>query len=84
MYDKMILETFLEQQGRLFAETVADNIEEAAEFLEMCGACVCDTKEDVLSYMKEYLDVSVMTDEEILNCEEVFPIKDGRFLIVEG
>jgi hypothetical protein len=25
-----------------------------------------------------------MSEEEIFSCEEVFPIEDGRYLIVEG
>ena len=35
-------------------------------------------------YMLENLDAYGMTDEEILSCEEVFALPDGRYLIVEG
>jgi hypothetical protein len=34
--------------------------------------------------MMDNLDVSGMSEEEIFSCEEVFPIEDGRYLIVEG
>ena len=36
-YDEECLQAFLEQQGKLFDEPVADNIEEVKEFLEEEG-----------------------------------------------
>ncbi|MCR4675186.1 MAG: glyoxalase [Lachnospiraceae bacterium] len=84
MYDDICVETFLKDQLQLFPEIVAETEEEALYFLEDVCAVVCDTKKDVLRYMKDMLDVEGMTSEEILSCEEVFHLPDGRFLIVEG
>ncbi len=84
-YDEAVLKSFLENQSRLFPENVAENMEEAEFFLEDCMAVVCSNKEDVMDYFKEAgIDISGMTEEEILKAEEVFPIPDGRYLIVEG
>ena len=52
MYKKEYVETFLEKQGQLFDEPVADNFEEAEAFLEDCMAVVLDSLKDV----KKYLD----------------------------
>lgn len=40
MYSKECVQTFLKEQGRLFDEPVAENAEEAEEFLEDCMAVV--------------------------------------------
>ena len=37
-YDEEVLQTFLEKQSQLFAENVAENLEEAEAFLEDCMA----------------------------------------------
>ena len=71
VYDKICLETFLKNQAQLFDEPVADTLEEK-------------NKKEVKKYFKENLDASGMTDEEILEACEVFPLPDGRFLVVEG
>lgn len=83
-YDKMTLETFLKLQGQLFDEPVADSLEEADEFLEDSFAIVKKNLKEVKKYFKENLDASGMTDDDILEAAEVFPLPDGRFLIVEG
>ncbi|CBK75628.1 hypothetical protein CIY_31270 [Butyrivibrio fibrisolvens 16/4] len=44
MYDKKILQVFLENQLQLFPEKVAEDEQEAAEFLEDVCATVCKNK----------------------------------------
>ena len=84
-YSKLCVETFLKNQGQLFDEKVADNYEEAAEFLEDCMAVVVKSMKDVKDYLDESgMDVTGMSDEEILESSEIFPLADGTYLIVEG
>jgi hypothetical protein len=84
MYDKIVVETFLEKQLQLFPETVADDYQEAEEFLEDVCAVVCKNKKEVMAYLEDGMDITGMSEDEILSSEEVFPLKDGRYLIVEG
>jgi hypothetical protein len=84
MFDKKIIETFLANQLQLFPEKVVETEEEAAEFLEDVCATVCKNKKEVIEYLEDAMDVTGMTEEEILSSEEVFDIGDGRYLIVEG
>ena len=83
-YDKLCLETFLEKQSQLFDEPVAESLEEADEFLDECMAKVFHNLKEVKRYFKENLDASGMSDEELLEACEVFPLPDGRYLVVEG
>ena len=83
-YDEIFLKTFLEKQGQLFDEPVAETLEEAEYFLEDCMAVVFRNLKEVKRYFKENMDASAMSDEEILEASEVFPLPDGRFLVVEG
>ena len=46
-YDETCLEYFLEHQLQLFDEKVANNPEEAEEFLEDCMAVVCRNLKEV-------------------------------------
>ena len=81
-YDMAVLNCFLEKQLQLFPEEVASTPEEAADFLEMCFAVVAKSKREVRQYFEE-----VGTDvegEDVLSATEVFPVGDGRYLIVEG
>lgn len=84
MYDKECLEVFLKEQGKLFDEPVAATMEEAEEFLEDCMAQVFENIEQVRQYFEENMDVSDITDEELLEELEVFKLPSGRYLIVEG
>ena len=84
MYDDLCVEVFLKNQLQLFPEPVAETEEEALYFLEDVCAVVCDSQKDVIAYMKDMLDVSGLSKEEILSSEEVFDLGDGRYLIVEG
>lgn len=84
MYDKECIETFLKEQGKLFDEPVAENYEETEEFLEDCMAQVFDNIDDVRQYFEENMDVTDVTDDELLEELEVFKLPGGRYLIVEG
>lgn len=81
-YDMDVLETFLNEQGKLFPERVADTPEEADAFLEEVFAVVADSEKEVIEYFEEEgIDFDA---DDILEAAEVFPLKGGRYLIVEG
>ena len=82
-FDEECLNTFLEKQGQLFDESVADTQEEAEAFLEDCLAVVCTSVKDVRDYFDESgMDVSDMSDREIEEASEVFALSGGRYLVV--
>lgn len=84
-YSEICLKTFLKDQGKLFDEPVAENLEEAEAFLEDCMAVVADSLDEVREYFKEEgVDVDGMTPEDLEEASEVFPLPDGKYLIVEG
>ena len=84
-YDEEILHYFLEHQTQLFPEAVAESPEEAEEFLEDCMAVVVENIDEVKEFLEEAgMDIQGMSDEELEEAAEVFPIPDGRYLIVEG
>lgn len=84
-YDEECLNVFLKNQGQLFDEPVAETPEEAEAFLEDCMAVVLDSISDVRSYFDESgADVDGMTDDELEDASEVFPLPNGQYLIVEG
>ena len=59
-YDEECLQAFLEQQGKLFDEPVADTLEEAEAFLEDCMAAVVNNIEEVKEFLEEEgMDVSM-------------------------
>ena len=77
--------TFLQNQGQLFAEPVAETVEEAEAFLEDCMAVVVDSIEEVRDYFEENgMDVDGMSLDEIEEASEVFVLPNGQDLIVEG
>lgn len=84
-YDEECLKVFLEKQLQLFDEPVAETLEEAEAFLEDCMAVVVDSLAEVRDYFEENgADIAEMSDDELEEASEVFPIVDGRYLIVEG
>ena len=84
-YSEICLKTFLKDQGKLFDEPVAENLEEAEAFLEDCMAVVVDSLDEVREYFEEEGgDVDGMAPEELEEASEVFPLPDGKYLIVEG
>lgn len=85
MYDKKVIECFLKNQLQLFPEIVAEDEEEAQDFLEMCMAVVVNSADEVWDYFdEEGIDFDGADKKGILEAEEVFAIGDGRYLIVEG
>lgn len=85
MYSEECIRVFLENQGRLFDEPVAADAREAEEFLEDCMAVVVKNVKEVRRWLDESgMDVTGMSDEEILDASEIFPLPDGTYLIVEG
>ena len=84
-YDEECLKVFLEKQLQLFDEPVAETLEEAEAFLEECMAVVVDSLDEVRDYFEENgADIAEMTDDELEEASEVFPVSDGRYLVVEG
>lgn len=83
-YDKVCIDTFLSKQLQLFPEPVAENAAEAEEFLDEVCALVFSDKKSLIRMLKDELDVSGMSEEEMLSQAEVFPLPDGRFLFVDG
>ena len=84
-FDDAVLLCFLENQGQLFPEPVAENLEEAEAFLEECMAVVVDSISEVWEYFdEEGIDMEGADQDEIINADEVFEIGDGRYLIVES
>ena len=81
-YDEAVLRCFLENQGQLFPENVAENMEEAEAFLEDCMAVVVGGADEVEEYFEE---AGIDTEgSNVLEADEVFDVGDGRYLIVEG
>lgn len=84
-YDEECLTAFIENQGQLFDEPVAETLEEAEAFLEDCMASIVENIEEVKEFLEEEgMDISGMSIEEIEEASEVFALPDGRYLIVEG
>lgn len=84
-YSEACLKIFLDKQGQLFDEPVAETPEEAEDFLEDCMAVVVKGLDEVRAYLEESgMDVGGMDDEELRETAEVFDLEDGTFLIVEG
>lgn len=83
-YDEACLQAFLVQQLQLFPKKVAETLEEAEIFLEDCMAAVCNSKKEVMEYLEDEMDITGMSEDEVLEADEVFAIGDGRYLIVEG
>lgn len=84
MFDDAVLQCFLENQGQLFPENVAENLEEADSFLEESMAVVVDSVKEVWEYFEEAgVDMEDADEDEILQADEVFEIGDGRYLIIE-
>ena len=84
-FDEECLNVFLENQSQLFEEAVAETLEDAEAFLEDCMAVVVENIDEVKEFLEEEgMDIQGMSDEELEEAAEVFPIRDGRYLIVEG
>ncbi len=82
-YDDICIQTFLEKQRQLFPEEVAESPEEALDFLDMVMAGVCENVKEVRKYLDDAgADLTGMSNEDVLEAEEVFALPDGRYLVV--
>ena len=85
MFDKKVLQCFLDKQLQLYPESVAETLEEAEEFLEECMAVVVNSVKEVWEFFEEEgVDMEGADENGILEADEVFTVGDGRYLIVEG
>ena len=85
MFDKDVVNYFLENQGQLFDEDVASTPDEAQDFLEDTMAEVVDTIEEVIEYFDEMgIDTDGLSEEEVEQQAEVFKLPDGRYLVVNS
>ena len=85
MFDKEVVNFFLENQGQLFDEDVASTPEEAEDFLNDSMAEVVDSIEEVIEYFDDMgVDTDGMSEEELAQQSEVFALPDGRYLVVNA
>ena len=76
---------FLRDQNQLFDEPVAYDLEEAKEFLEDCMAVYCKDIKELREVMDdEGMDVSDLSNDELLEQLEVFRLDNGGYFFVEG
>lgn len=75
---------FLRDQKQLFDEPVAYDLEEAKEFLEDCMAVYCKDIKELREVMDdEGMDVSDLSNDELLEQLEVFRLDNGGYFFVE-
>lgn len=85
MFDKDVVNFFLDNQSRLFDEDVASTPEEAQDFLEDAMAEVVDSIDEVIEYFDEMgIDTDGMSEDEIEQQAEVFALPDGQYLVVNS
>ena len=76
---------FLRDQKQLFDEPVAYDLEEAKEFLEDCMAVYCKDIKELREVMDdEGMDVSDLSNDELLEQLEVFKLDNGGYFFLEG
>lgn len=76
---------FLRDQKQLFDEPVAYDLEEAKEFLEDCMAVYCKDIKELREVMDdEGMDVSDLSNDELLEQLEIFRLDNGGYFFVEG
>ena len=79
------IDVFLRDQKQLFDEPVAYDLEEAKEFLEDCMAVYCKDIKELREVMDdEGMDVSDLSNDELLEQLEVFRLDNGGYFFVEG
>ena len=85
MFDKDVVNYFLENQSQLFDEDVASTPDEAQDFLEDAMAEVVESVEEVIEYFDEMgVDTDGLSEEEVVQQAEVFALPDGRYLVVNA
>ncbi len=76
---------FLRDQKQLFDEPVAYDLDEAKEFLEDCMAVYCKDIKELREVMDdEGMDVSELSNDELLEQLQVFRLDNGGYFFVEG
>ena len=76
---------YIRDQKQLFDEPVAYDLEEAKEFLEDCMAVYCKDIKELREVMDdEGMDVSDLSNDELLEQLEVFRLDNGGYFFVEG
>lgn len=84
MFDKKVIKAFLDNQLKLYPEIVAQDEEEALDFLECSLATVVNSPKDVIDFLKSVgVDTAGLSRKELLALPEVIEVGDGRFLILE-
>lgn len=84
-YDEECLIIFMKNQSQLLGKEIITTKEEADEFLTDCMAQICKNAKEVMEYLEEAgMDISHMSESEVLDQAEVFPMTKGRYLVVEG
>ena len=84
-YEQECLEVFLEMQEKILGRKEFTTLEDVDAFLSDCMAVVCENIDEVRAYFEEAgMDAYGMDDEELKSQSEIFPLKNGRFLVVEG
>ncbi len=83
-YSEEVLQFFLENQGQLYDEPVAETLEEAEIFLEENFAVVLDSIRECKEYLEDMgLDVVGLKDQELQEMDEVFSLPNGKFLVFD-
>lgn len=82
--EREVAQYFFENQDKLFEEPVADTVSDMVEFLEDSMAEIFEDIEELKEYIDEAgFDIAGMSDEEVLDSDEVFELPDGRFVFLE-
>ncbi|MBO4462210.1 MAG: glyoxalase [Lachnospiraceae bacterium] len=84
-YDEECLQAFIDNQEKLIGRKEYDTFEDADEFLDDVMAVKLDTIEEVRDYLIDAgMDAYGLSDEELCSEAEVFKLKSGKYLVVEG
>ncbi|MDO4490084.1 MAG: glyoxalase [Lachnospiraceae bacterium] len=83
-YSEAVVQYFLENQGQLYDEPVAETYEEAEIFLEENFAVVLNSIKECKEYLEDMgLDVVGLSDDELKDMDEVFTLPNGQFLLFD-
>ncbi len=83
-YSEAVVQYFLEHQGQLYDQPVAESFEEAEIFLEENFAQVLNSIQECREYLEDMgLDVVGLSDQELQEMDEVFTLPGGQFLVFD-
>lgn len=84
-YDEECLQAFIDSQEKLIGRKEFNSFDEADEFLSDCMAVKLDSIGEVRDYLIDAgMDAYGLSDEELCAESEVFKLKSGKYLVVEG